>query len=298
MKNFILRIIMWLGNRNLLNFISDKLYLKMCFYLTFDKKLDINHPQTFNEKMQWLKINDRKEEYIKYADKYEVKKFISDTIGEEYLIPTLWAGDNPDEIPFSDLPDKFVIKCNHGSHCNIICKDKNELNIKLVKKQLRKWVKMNWFGYGREWPYKMIKPKILIEKYMKDNNTNDLNDYKFFCFNGHPKYILVCSDRYNKLKETFFDLNWNVASFKRPNHEIDDNIKKPNNLKLMINLATKLSKSIPFSRIDFYEINGNVYFGEITFYPASGLSKFDPEEWDYKLGKLIKISSIGESNEK
>ncbi|WP_306484185.1 ATP-grasp fold amidoligase family protein [Anaerococcus sp.] len=273
-------------NPNRFSFISDKKYILLRFYDTFNRLMDFSDPKTFNEKLQWLKLYDRKPEYTKMVDKYKVREYISEKIGKEYLIPLLGVWDDPDDIDFDTLPNEFVLKCNHNSGLGMcICKDKNNLDIQKVKIELKKGLKEDYYLSGREWPYKNVPRKIICEEYLGENP----NDYKFFCFNGKVEYILVCSDRFESIKETFFDMNWNVAPFKRPNIEIDDKIKIPINFNKMIELSEFLSKDIPFLRVDFYEVDNKIYFGELTFFPASGFSGFEPEGWDYKLGELIEL---------
>lgn len=264
---------------------DDVEFLNLYFKSSLDYDLNLFNPNTFNEKLQWLKLYDRKPEYITMVDKYKVREYISEKIGEEYLVPILGVWDNPDEIDYDSLPNQFVLKCNHNSGGVFICNNKDEFNWIQVKKEIRKDLKKNYYFPYREWPYKNVPRKIICEEYLVDNP----NDYKFFCFNGKVEYILVCSDRFDSIKETFFDRNWNVAPFKRPNIEIDDKIKKPINFKKMIELSEFLSKDIPFLRVDFYEVDNKIYFGELTFYPASGFSPFEPNEWDHKLGELIEL---------
>lgn len=277
--------------------ISDKYFLETRYQNVFQKNLNLQNPQTFNEKLQWLKLNDRKDIYTKMVDKYEAKSYVSKIIGNKYIIPTLGIYNNFDEIDFNKLPNQFVIKCTHDSGGLVIVTDKSKLDIKKAKKKITKSLKRNYYYQGREWPYKNVKPRIIIEKYMKDNKNNSMRDYKFFCFNGNPYCILVCSDRDTDLKETFYDLEWKVMPLKRPNHKLDNSIEKPHSFEKMIEFSKKLSSKNSFLRVDFYEINGNLYFGELTFYPASGFSKFEPEEWDLKLGKLIDLSLVNK-NEK
>lgn len=291
-----LLLFVFLSNRGI-NLFNDKTYLKIRYFATFKKILNLQTPQTFNEKLQWLKLNDRKDIYTKMVDKYEAKSYVSKIIGNKYIIPTLGIYNNFDEIDFNKLPNQFVIKCTHDSGGLVIVTDKSKLDIKKAKKKINKSLKRNYYYLGREWPYKNVKPRIIVEKYMKDNKDTSMRDYKFFCFNGNPYCILLCNDRNTELKETFFDLNWKILPFKRPNHSIDTNIEKPHNLDKMIEFSKKLSSKISFLRVDFYEINGNLYFGELTFYPASGFGKFEPEEWDLKLGNLIDLSLVSK-NEK
>ncbi len=276
--------------------LSDEEYLKKLFLCNMDEELDLNNPQTFNEKLQWLKLHNRKPEYTIMVDKYKVREYIADKIGEEYLIPLLGAWDDPDEIDFDTLPNQFVLKCNHNSGRGMcICKDKSKRDIARVKQELRKGIKQDYYLAGREWPYKDVPRKIIAEPYMEDVKTGELRDYKLFCFNGEPRFTLVCSQRFSKvgLREDFFDINWVHLPIKRPNvpnSEVD--IDKPVNYDHMLKLARQLSENIPFVRVDFYEINEKIYFGEMTFYPASGFLGFEPNYWDTEFGKWIKLLNI------
>lgn len=276
---------------------SDELYLKIKYRLAMKKKLNIKNPQTFNEKLQWLKLNDRSPEYTKMVDKYEVRKYIAETIGEEHLIPLLGVWDNPDEIDFDSLPNQFVLKCTHNSGLGMcICKDKSKIDVKKVKKELKKGLKQNYFITSREWPYKDVKPRVVAEKYMVDDkNTypeDGLIDYKFYCFNGKSEYAYVSQnlDDHKRASISYITLDWEQAPFKRFDYPAFKDVpKQPERFDEMLKLAQNLSKDIPFLRVDFYEINGKVYFGELTFFPGSGLTELSPEEWDYKLGDMIKF---------
>lgn len=280
--------------QNLLRILNDKTYLKLKYRLHMGKKLNLKNPQTFNEKLQWLKLYNRKPEYTMMADKVEVRKYIAEKLGEEYLIPCLGVWDNADDIDFDKLPEQFVLKCNHNSGKGMcICKDKSKLNIKKVRKELNKGLKEKYFYHGREWPYKNIKPKIIAEKYMVDESGVELKDYKLMCFNGKVKCIFTCSERYDKeLKVTFFDKEWNRLPFERHYRASEKEIFKPTTLNKMICFAEKLAENITFVRIDFYDINGNLFFGEITFFPGTGLEEFEPEIWDEKIGEWIKLEGI------
>ena len=257
-----------------------------------NQKLNLDNPKTFNEKLQWLKLYDRKKVYTTMVDKYEVKKYVADLIGEEYIIPVLGVYNKFDEIDFEKLPNQFVIKCTHDSGGIIIVKDKSKLNIKDARKKINKFLKRNFYKEHREWPYKNVMPRIMIEEYIEESNQRELVDYKIHIFNGKPKITLVCKDRFSErgMTEDFFDNDWHHLDLKRPNH---DNSKieptVPKNLSKMFNLAEKLSKNTFFVRIDFYNLNGRIFFGEITFFPAAGFNKFVPEEWDYKLGSYLKL---------
>ena len=294
-------IIVFLNNRGL-HIIGDEKYLKILYKLVFDKDLDLINPQTFNEKIQWLKINDRKEIYTKMVDKYEAKNYVADVIGKEYIIPTIGIYNKLSDIDLSKLPDKFVMKCTHDSGGLIICKDKKQLNFNKEKKKIAKSLKRKFYYSGREWPYKNVKPRIIVEKYMEESDKKELKDYKLFCFNGIPQIVLVCSERYSSenMCETWFDMNWNLIDVVESGHRIDTTISKPKKFKEMIALSKKLSKGIPFIRVDWYEIKGKLYFGELTFYPASGFEKFEPEEWNYKMGEMLELpeKKISDDNEK
>ena len=273
--------------------LPDKLFIKLMFWGIMGYKLDLKNPKDYNEKLQWLKLYDRNPEYTKLVDKYEVREYIKETIGKDYLIPIYGVYKNFSEIVFEDLPKSFVIKATHTSGDVIIVKDKNKLNYKKLKRTIRKWLKSNHFYYSREWPYKDVKPRIIIEKLMVDKINDDLMDYKFLCFNGEPKYIEVMSDRFGEggHKVNYFNLNWEKVDIKRKNRLSNNkNIKKPANLNRMIEISRVLSKNKRFSRIDLYNINGKIYFGEITFYPGGGHILFENNETSRHLGNLIDLN--------
>lgn len=288
------RVVLILGVKGFLNWVPDKVYLSICYRRIFGKWLDWNNPSTYNEKIQWLKIHNRKEVFTKMADKIEAKNYVSERIGEQYVIPTLGKWDSFDEINFNELPEKFVLKCNHDSGGVIICENKIKLNKKEIKKSINKKLKKNFYYLSREWPYKNITPHIFAEPFL-ESEEEDLYDYKFFCFNGEVKYILVCSERNSNtgLKETFFDTDWNKCDFGREAHPSSNKeISPPANLKKMIELSNILSKELPFLRVDFYEVQGKVLFGELTFFPAMGWGKFSPNEFDAKLGELLDLTNV------
>lgn len=273
--------------------IPDNIFLQKKFEYTIGNKINFDNPKTFNEKLQWLKLHDRKPEYTKMVDKYEAKKYVAEKIGEEYIIPTIGVWDDPEDIDFDSLPDKFVLKCNHNSGLGmIICKDKSALDVKKAKKALRKGLKQNYYLTCREWPYKNVKPRIIAEQYMEDEKTAELRDYKFFCFNGQVKSLFIATDRQKvgqEVKFDFFDENFNHLPIRQghPNAEITP--EKPEKFEEMKRLASKLSENIPHVRVDFYEVNGKVYFGEMTFFHFAGMVAFEPEEWDYKFGEWITL---------
>lgn len=274
--------------------LNDEKYLKLLYQSKFDKKLEIDNPKTFNEKLQWLKLYDRKDIYTKMVDKYEVKEYVKNIIGEEYIIPTIGVYNKFEEIDFDKLPNQFVIKCTHDSGSTIVCKDKSKLNINKTKNEIERCLNTNFFYAFREWPYKNIKPKILIENYMEDKATKELRDYKFFCFEGKVKFFKIDFNRNINHQANYFDENGILQKFGEvicpPDYR--KKLEMPTNLKSMIELSEKLSKNFLFLRVDFYESNGKIYFGELTFYPSAGFGKFEPEEWDKKLGDLINIDKI------
>lgn len=291
--------------KKITHIIPDKVYLKLIFRKKMNKKLNLKNPKTFNEKLQWLKLYDRRPEYTKMVDKYEVKKYVADVIGKEYIIPTLGIYNKFEDIDFNKLPKQFVIKCTHDSGGIVICKDKDKLNITEAKQKINNSLKENYYYYGREWPYKNVKPRILIEQYMEDKNNKrvdnnfgeevyDLPDYKYFVFNGKCRLMFVATGRQSKTETCFdfYDEKFNHLPFTNGHPNSDDKINKPKNFEKMIALSEEIAKKINCSqvRVDFYEINDKVYFGEITFCHWSGLVPFVPEEWDYNLGEYINLN--------
>lgn len=276
---------------------NDKTYLKLRYYFEMHEKLNLKNPQKFTEKIQWLKLFNRKAEYTVMVDKLAVKNYIADIIGKEYVIPTIGIWSKVEEIDFCTLPNEFVLKNNHsgGSTGVVICKDKNKFDISHTKKLLNSSLKSNIYYTTKEWPYKNIEPKIFAETLLYSENGKDLTDYKFYCFNGTPTYCQVISNRKTNETIDFYDINWVHQPFYGLNPKCKQSvvsIEKPQNYDLMINIARILSRNIPFVRIDLYNINGRVYFGEITFFPASGFGVFTPIEWDLILGQKIKLPYI------
>lgn len=284
------------ASRNMLNWMSDEAFLKRKFKLRMGYELDLDNPKTFNEKLQWLKLYDRNPLYTKLVDKYEVRKYIAEKIGEEYLIPLVGGPWNsPEEIDFDALPDQFVLKCTHDSGGVVICKDKSKLDIPAAKAKLSKHLKRNYYWTNREWPYKNVPPRIIAEKYMEDE-TGELRDFKFLCFNGRLRTEFTCTERYTEtgLRVTFFDEDWNRLPFIRHYPSSEKEIPRPESFEEMKRISELLSEDMAFARIDFYEVSGEIYLGEITLYPGSGLEEFDPEEWDGILGAWIELP--GKSN--
>lgn len=273
-------------------FIPDEPYLKLMFRLRMGKKLNLKDPTTFNEKLQWLKLHDRKPVYTTMVDKYEVKQYVANIIGEEYIIPTLGVWNHFDEINFDELPEQFVLKCTHDSGGLVICKDKKTLDLKKAREKIERSLKCNFYWVGREWPYKNVKPRIIAEPYLEDKTDSELRDYKFFAFDGVAKALFIATDRGNESTDTkfdFFDMDFKHLDFTNghPNSEIPPH--KPQNFEKMRQIAEKISRGMPQVRVDFYEVNGKAYFGEITLAHWSGMKPFDPDKWDTTFGEWIKL---------
>ncbi len=287
------RALVYIVDNKFFNWLPADLYLKIVYFLRIGKKLDLVNPKTFNEKLQWLKLYDHKSKYTEMADKYAVRKYINEKIGEEYLIPLIGVYDKFDDINFDKLPSQFVVKCTHDSGGVIICDDKAKLNIKKARKSINKNLEKNFYFRGREWPYKNIRPQIICEKFMLDESGRELMDYKFLCFNGKAKCLFVCLNRNSKtgLNVDFYDMKWNPLPFKRHYSNSKKLIPKPRNFEKMVKLAEELAADIPFVRVDFYEVDGKIYFGELTFFPGSGFEKFTPESYDELLGSWLELKS-------
>lgn len=269
---------------------DDADYLKCFWYSRMGYELDLKNPKTYNEKIQWLKLYDRNPQYIMMADKYAVKDYVSDTIGAEYIIPTLGVWEHFDDIDFERLPEQFVLKCTHDSGSVIICKDKAIFEKSAAREKLENRLKINYFYPGREWVYKDIRPRIIAEKYMEDESGYELKDYKFFCFDGEPKLIQVDFDRFTNHHRNLYTTDWEYidAVLLYPSNP-GRNILRPERLDDMLMLSQKLSQCIPHVRIDFYNINRQIYFGEMTFYHEAGVGSFIPESFGIEVGKWLKL---------
>ena len=282
----------YFASRGLLNWMSDETLLRRKFRRKVGCELNLENPTTYNEKLQWLKLYNRKPIYTTMVDKYEVKQYVADRIGEEYIIPTLGVWDSFDEIDFDSLPEQFVLKCTHDSGGLVICKDKSRLDIKAAKKKINKSLKKNYYWENREWPYKNVKPRIIAEQFVEDTKTQELRDYKFFCFDGEVKALFIATDRYAENEETkfdFFDAEYNHLPFCNGHPNANELPENPECFEQMKVLAAKLSADIPHLRVDFYEVDGKIYFGELTFFHWSGMVPFEPEEWDAIFGEWIKL---------
>lgn len=277
-------------------FLSTEVYLQILFYSIFKKKINFQNPVTYNEKLQWLKLNDHNNSYINLVDKYEVRQIVSSRIGEKHLVPIFGVWDEFDAIDFSKLPNKFVLKCTHDSGSVIICTDKAKFDVRTAKGKINKWLKSNHYWKSREWAYQFVKPRIIAEEYLEDLGNVQLKDYKFFCFSGEPKLLYVASDRdkgADQLKFDYFDMNFNKLKVSQQSYPNSDyHINKPEMFNEMIEICKVLSQGIPHVRIDLYEVNNKVYFGEYTFFHHGGMVPFNPEKTDRDLGDLINIRAL------
>ena len=277
---------------------SDEKYLKRMFRVLFGYELDLDNPKTYNEKIQWLKLNDRNPLYTKLVDKYLVREYVSRVVGNDYLIPLFGVWNSAKEIDFDSLPEKFVLKCNHDCGGLYICKDKTALSkkdISNIRKRMNKCQKKNYYHLNREWPYKNVQKKIIAEDYLVDESGYELKDYKFFCFNGEVKALYVASDRGSKGEETkfdFFDTNFNHLPIINGHPNSKKEIKKPKNFETMIEISKKLSAGFPHVRVDLYNVDGKIFFGELTFYHWSGFVPFEPQEWDQTFGDYIDLDLV------
>lgn len=291
-----------LNNLGLFRWMSDKPFLSMAYYMHTGRKMHWKHPERFTEKIQWLKLYDRKEEYTRMVDKITAKEYVAERIGNEYIIPTYGVWEHFDDIDFDALPEQFVLKTSNGSGSNgvVVCTNKQMLDKKKAKKMLEASLKCNTYSNLREWPYKNIKPRIFAEQFITETNIDtarkDLTDYKFYCFGGKPKYCQVIQNRSTKESIEFYDENWALQPFVGLNPQAmrgEGNTPRPLYYDKMLEIAGKLSEGRDFVRVDLYTAGEMPLFGEVTFYPASGLGRFNPDEYDKLLGELLKIQPVG-----
>lgn len=278
-------------------FDNDEKYLRLLYRLKTGRKLDLEHPQRFNEKLQWLKLYNHQPEYTDMVDKYKAKEIVENLIGTQYVIPTLGVWNSSQDISWESLPQQFVLKTTHGGGGVgvVICKDKATFSVKNAIGQLNRSMRISGSNRLKEWPYQNMQRRIIAEQYLEDAGNHQLVDYKFHCFNGVPKVVLVCRDRYGKASASkdFYDMGWYHLPISRElNGNAKEDFEKPEEFSQMIQIAEKLSQGIPFVRIDLYLANHKIYFGEYTFFPASGLSIFYPDKWDFILGEWLKLPKI------
>ncbi|MBR5781903.1 MAG: glycosyl transferase [Bacteroidales bacterium] len=269
-------------------YMNDESFIKWEYFSGMAKFPDLKNPKTFNEKLQWLKLNDIHEDYAEMVDKASAKEYVKKIIGEEYIIPTLGIWRRFDEIDFSKLPNQFVLKTTHDSGGVVVVSDKSNFDIAEARRKLNKSLRNNYFLQHREYPYKYIQPRIIAEQYMVDESTTELKDYKFFCFHGKCKMLFIATDRsLGDVKFDFYDTEFNHLPFMQGHPWATKEIQKPECFDEMIQIAEKLSEGIPHVRVDLYNINGKIYFGELTFFHFSGNVPFIPHEWDNKIGEWL-----------
>ena len=271
-----------------MNCLPDKCFLQFKYRLKMGKRLNLKCPQTYTEKLQWLKLYDRQNIYTNLVDKYEAKKIIGRQIGKQYIIPTFGVWERFEDIDFDSLPSEFVLKPTHTSGNVYICRDKEQIDKNELRNLVNGWLTRKYYRLHREWPYKNVPPRIIAEKLMKDGeDTSSLKDYKFFCFHGVPKALFIASDRGTDTRFDFYDMDFCHLDIRNGHENAAKEIIKPDNFEEMKSLAAILSKGIPHVRVDFYSINGQVYFGELTFYHWSGFVKFEPPDWDRIFGDWL-----------
>jgi hypothetical protein len=275
----------------LFRIIPDKLYLKLKYRIILRRKLSFSTPRTFNEKIQYLKLHQKDSLYSIISDKYLVRQYISEKIGEKYLIPLHGVFNKVEDIDYDKLPEQYVLKCNHDSGTVILCDDQNTQDIIHNSRILNKALNINYYYQHREHCYKNIQPRVLCEALLKSETEKQIMDYKIMCFNGKAKCLFLTRDRLAStgLKLNFYDLNMEKLPFRRVYQNFTDSIVVPSNIDEMISIAEKLAKDFTFIRVDLYSIDSRIYFGELTLYPGSGFEAFDPEEYDYKLGSWINL---------
>lgn len=288
------KIILYMNYFGLLRFLNDEACVKLLYKARYSgRRLNLENPKTFNEKMQWLKLYDRKSEYSQMVDKYEAKKYVAEIIGEEYIIPTIGIWHSFNDIDFDRFPNQFVLKCTHDSGSVIICHDKNKFSKEDAKKKIKRALKTNQYRIGREWPYKNVKPRILAEQYMEDSvGRGELTDYKIHCYNGVPKVIQIISNRLREdgMRNDHYTTDWERLDLRRGHYRnAEGDVKRPDELPQLLELAAILSSGIPYIRVDFYIVNHRIYFGELTFFPASGFNPFDPDFYDGLFGSWIEL---------
>ena len=275
--------------RKCLNILPDKLFVNLFYREAYGYFPNLNNPKTFDEKLQWYKLYYRVPLMTTLTDKYEVRLYLEDKGFSGILNELYGVYNSVDKIDFSKLPERFVIKATHGSGMNIICKDKESLNWETSRRLMNKWLKRNWYHFGREWPYKNIRPRLICEKYLENKEFEELIDYKFYCYNNKPEMLFVCTGRFSAggLKYSAYDMDWNRISVYKGRPSIDIVMEKPDNLQAMITIASELCQGFPFIRVDLYSVKGKIVFGELTFYPDSGIVPFTPDKYNYFFGDLF-----------
>ncbi|UJH66828.1 ATP-grasp fold amidoligase family protein [Allomuricauda sp. SCSIO 65647] len=284
----------WLGLLKKMKFLPPKNYVKIYYEYYSGKKLDLQNPIEFNQKIHWLKVFYKPSILTQLVDKYEVRSYVEEKIGKQYLNELIAVYEKTNQVDFEALPKKFVMKATHGFHFNIIVKDKEQLNKTRAKYLLRKWMGKNqYYRGGLEWAYKNVKPRIIVEKFLEEIGKPTVNDYKFFCFSGKPKFVQIDMERGIQDLRCYYDLDWQKLPFTtQQNKFFEGSLEKPKNFELMVDLAAKLADNFPFVRVDFYNIEGTIYFGEMTFYPTDGRKEFIPQKYNQILGSYIELPKV------
>ena len=284
--------------RSLLRLLPDETLVRLEFMYNLGRFPDLKNPKTLNEKIQWIKLYDRNPLMTLCTDKSEVRKIVERKVGVHVLNELYGVFESPDEIDFDSLPESFVLKATHGSGWNIIVKDKSVFEREKAKEEMKKWMRSSFYAKKREWAYKDIQPRIICEKYM-ENKDGSLNDYKFYCFNGNPHFIQVDVDRYTGHSRAYYSLDWQKLDFfmvkntkKKKILPYEEELKRPESLADMVEVARALSSDFRFARVDMYDVNGKAVFGEVTFYPSNGGGRFSPEHLDTEFGNLIRLPEL------
>ncbi|MDF2537574.1 MAG: glycosyltransferase [Herbinix sp.] len=285
------KILFGIQKMGLLDWISDKTYLKIIYKLIFKRILNLNRPESYTEKIAWYKLHWRNHLAKDCADKLKVREYVTGKIGSEYLIDYYGCWDSFDEIDFNKLPNRFVLKPTNGSGDVVVCRDKSKLDLHKARKTLNQYSKRHFSSKTKEWAYYDLPYRIIAERYIESTDGTAIKDYKIFCFFGQPKFLFVGSDRDSNLKFNFYDLNWNLIPVKN-GHDCKSFVRKPEHFDEMLRIAGKLSEDFPHVRVDLYEEEGRVYFGELTFYHFGGFTRFEPDEWDYEFGKYFDLQRI------
>ena len=278
-----------LARRGYLRFLPDKLFLKLQFYLKLGRFPNLRSPRLYNDKLQWIKLYDRDPRYRIFVDKLAVRDYVAETVGDRYLIPEVARYERVDAIEWANLPDRFALKCTHGSGCNTICPDKKKLDIAAETRKLEGWMKRDWFDLSREWPYRGVKPRILVEEFLEGIGGQSPFDYKILCFSGEPRYIIVDVDRFTDHKRNFYDVDWVRQDVFNRHPGYDGEVPRPENLAEMLAVAGALSNGLAHIRIDLYNVKGKIYFGEMTFFHGYGMEVFRPRAFEAHLGDLIRL---------
>ena len=294
--NYMRRAIRKLTSKKICRLLDDRTYLKLKYWAFLGRKLDLKNTKYFNEKMQWIKLNYYDDRLPSMVDKYEVRKYIAKWIGDEFLVPLIGVWNKAEDIEWDLLPDKFVLKCTHGSHTNIICYNKNNLNINETTKQLDEWLNdKGTYYFGREWPYKYVQPRIIAEKLIETDDPGGIRDYKFLCFEGRPDNVMVCSNRQvGNISFDHFTRDWTLLRCQYVDGSKPENytIEKPDQMDEMFEIAEKLSSRFHFVRVDLYCENNKIYFGELTFFPSSGFDLDYSEQGDLMFGRMIDLKKF------